>query len=190
MSSLPPPRRVITGHDANGKAIIASDSVLEPQEPILPAHTLEKAAELAEAKGVSPPALPDTRFTNLWRSQTIPAEVQGQWEECNGKTITLASNTGVTCRIVDIGPGATGPLHRTISLDFGVILKGEAVLELDDGTETVMKEGDVAVQRATYHGWHNRSTEPVRIMFVLVPAQKVRVEATGEEYGNWPPLEI
>lgn len=70
-------------------------------------------------------------------------------------------------------------MHRTISLDFGIVVFGEIVLELDDGVETVCKAGDVVVQRGTIHAWHNRTDQMTRMIFVLLPSEKVVVN--GEE---------
>jgi quercetin dioxygenase-like cupin family protein len=89
--------------------------------------------------------------------------------------------TGTSIRIIDMPPSASSPMHRTVSLDFGVVLKGEVVLELDDGVETKVVEGGMIVQRGTIHAWHNRSEAPVRLLFVVMPAEKVKVEETGTE---------
>jgi quercetin dioxygenase-like cupin family protein len=67
-------------------------------------------------------------------------------------------------------------MHRTVSLDFEVVLKGKVVLEVDDGVESLVKEGEVVVQRGTIHAWHNRTGEVVRVLFVLVPSEKVVIQ--------------
>ncbi len=72
-------------------------------------------------------------------------------------------------------------MHRTISVDFGVILSGKIMLILDSGEEKEMNEGDIVVQRGTNHAWKNPFSENCRMMFVLVPSVKVRNESTGEE---------
>ena len=59
-------------------------------------------------------------------------------------------------------------MHRTRSVDYGIVLDGEVVLELDDGVETRMVTGDVVVQRGTAHGWSNRSDRVARMLFVMV----------------------
>lgn len=70
--------------------------------------------------------------------------------------------------MVDIAPGNEALMHRTQSLDYGIVIEGEVELVLDDGVSTVMRRGDVAVQRATSHGWRNVSgTEWARMFFVL-----------------------
>lgn len=90
------------------------------------------------------------------------------------------------CRIVDFPPVPDGTpesvnlMHRTMSVDYGVILDGEIDLVLDDGARTTMRKGDVIVQRGTIHLWNNRSDANCRVFFVLVPAKPVMVETTGD----------
>lgn len=62
-------------------------------------------------------------------------------------------------------------MHQTHSLDFGLVVKGEVVLELDDGVQEVVKQGELVVQRGTIHAWINNSDDWNRIMFVMLPAK-------------------
>jgi hypothetical protein len=141
MASLPTVRRVITGHDTNGKAVIEADTHLSPCNPITGAPVLESPAPLG--------------FTLIHRTSSFPASNTETPTEYHGKKITLEDKIGTTCRVVDFLPlkmGEDGKLsegfmHRTQSLDFGVVLKGRITLELDDGLETEMEEGAVVVQR-------------------------------------------
>lgn len=71
-------------------------------------------------------------------------------------------------------------MHRTLSIDYGVILDGSIDLVLDDGAVTTMSKGDVVVQRGTVHLWKNRSGVNCRVFFVLVPARSVVADGTGE----------
>ncbi|KAI1057543.1 hypothetical protein LB505_010436 [Fusarium chuoi] len=88
--------------------------------------------------------------------------------------------TGTVLRVVDIPPGAISPMHRTISLDYGVVLEGEIDLILDSGEKRVMKRGDISVQRGTNHAWKNRSEESwARMLYVLQPATSLKV--AGQE---------
>lgn len=103
----------------------------------------------------------------------------------------LVSNEGVMCRIVDFPPippdtpreiaEKVNLMHRTVSVDYGIVLEGEIDLVLDDGVRTTMRKGDVVVQRGTVHLWDNKSKQNCRIFFVLVPAKPVVVESTGQE---------
>jgi quercetin dioxygenase-like cupin family protein len=72
-------------------------------------------------------------------------------------------------------------MHRTETVDVGVVLEGESWLLLDDGSETRVGPGDAVVQRGTNHAWANRSDGPARMMFVLIDGRigdELR-EATG-----------
>jgi len=164
-------RRIITGHDANGKAVFDSDKVLTPANPLDPAG--------------NPPTGIIPGFTNLYKTDGIPANAQGPFVEVHGKRVGLVDQSGVFCRIVDFPATGDAPddvniMHRTQSVDFGVVLKGNIKLILDDGVETTMTEGDVVVQRATIHAWKNVSNEACRMLFVLVPSDPVVNETTRE----------
>lgn len=74
---------------------------------------------------------------------------------------------GTKIRVNEFPPGVVSPVHRTQSVDYGIVLSGEVVLVLDD-SETLLRPGDVVVQRGTNHRWENRSAETVRMAFILV----------------------
>src|SRR5262245_18381283 len=83
---------------------------------------------------------------------------------------------GTVCRFVDFEPNSKGFMHRTQSLDYGIVMEGEVVLELDDGSETHMTKGDVAIQRATIHASSNPMLpEWARVLFVLQECQPIYV---------------
>jgi len=135
-------RRIVTGHDADGKAVFDSDQVLTAVNPL-------------ETDG-SPPTGTIPGFTTICKTDGVPASVLGPFVDLHGKKIGLVDPSGVYCRIVDfpaIGdtPEEMNIMHRTQSLDVGVVLKGTIQLILDDGAEKTMNEGDVVVQRATIH---------------------------------------
>lgn len=93
---------------------------------------------------------------------------------------------GSVLRIVDMRPGADSPMHRTVSIDYGVVLEGEIELVLDSGESRIMKRGDVSIQRGTNHLWRNRSkTEWGRMLYVLQEAQPIEINGKrlGEDYG-------
>jgi quercetin dioxygenase-like cupin family protein len=79
-------------------------------------------------------------------------------------------------------PGALSPMHRTISLDYGVVLEGEIDLILDSGESRHMKRGDISIQRGTNHAWRNRSsTSWARMLYVLQPAEAIVVDGKAME---------
>jgi quercetin dioxygenase-like cupin family protein len=70
-----------------------------------------------------------------------------------------------------MAPGAESPMHRTETLDVGIVLEGETWLLLDDGSETWVEPGDAVVQRGTNHAWANRADKPVRMVFVMIDGE-------------------
>ena len=61
-------------------------------------------------------------------------------------------------------------MHRTYSLDYGIVLQGEVDLELDAGKKTRVKTGEIVVQRGTIHAWHNPGNDVARVAFILLDA--------------------
>jgi quercetin dioxygenase-like cupin family protein len=171
-------RRVVTGHDDKGRAIVASDGA--------PPHVTR------------PPQQPGLAFHELWNTRGSPAPVTAaEPEPTDLHRDTSPPANGTIIRIVDIPPeGERGPafdketaralfekvglaenaehtipgrhplMHRTESVDYGIVLDGEIVLLLDD-EEVPLKTGDVVVQRGTIHAWANRSDRITRMLFVL-----------------------
>jgi len=145
-------RRVVTGHDKDGKAIVQIDEV---------SQNLRSARPKATACVV-------------WTSQDFPVDNTGKADEGLRETGTTLDN-GSVFRILELQPGNTPRVHRTDSLDYAVIMSGEIDMELESGELTHLKAGDVVVQRGTVHNWINRGTEPCVIAFVLIAAKPVEV---------------
>lgn len=88
--------------------------------------------------------------------------------------------------MVDFAPGVESPLHRAVSLDYGVVLEGMFELTLDSGEKRVMRQGDVSINRATAHMWKNitgNGTLPGRMLYVLLDCKPVVVN--GEKLGEY-----
>lgn len=124
----PPVRRIVTGHDAAGRAIVARDDVV----------------------ATTPVPTGDARFAMLWTSAQSPADLMDP-DDAAQRAVGLALPGGSVLRMVDIAPGCRSPMHRTRSLDYGIVLTGEIVLELDDGATVTVHAGEVIVQRGTIH---------------------------------------
>ena len=140
------PRRVVTGHDPDGKSVFLSDG---------PTPTTRTAAD-----GVL--------FHELWSTDATPAPIAAQEPEPTERDLTVPPGpNGVKIRINAIPPGAASPMHRTETIDYGVVLEGEIVLILED-SETTLGPGDVVIQRGTDHKWENRSSGETRIAFILI----------------------
>ncbi len=97
----------------------------------------------------------------------------------------LTLKQGSVIRIVDMLPGGESPMHRTNSLDYGIVISGAVELELDDGNKTVLRAGDICIQRGTIHLWRTVGDQPCRIVFVLTEA--LPYEHEGEPL---PPVDV
>jgi mannose-6-phosphate isomerase-like protein (cupin superfamily) len=171
MSFTGPLRRVVTGHDADGKAIIVADGP--------PSRVYDDLGE----EGLV--------FHEIWHTTETPAQIDRDTREADEDRLLLAPPTnGVRLRVLDIPPEAEGAdldtvfenigatdakvsserhrsFHRTETIDFGIVLSGEIVLLMDEG-QTTVRPGEIVVQRGTNHGWANYGHEPCRIAFVLI----------------------
>jgi quercetin dioxygenase-like cupin family protein len=146
--SQPPsaPRRIVTGHDESGRSVVLSDG----PNP--------KTFDIGTAA-----------FHEVWITAETPVEIAATEPEPTGRPVQVSPPAnGALVRFTEMAPGAQSPMHRTESVDVGVVLEGETWLLLDDGSETQMTAGDAAVQRGTNHAWANRSDRPVRMVFVLL----------------------
>ena len=144
-------RRVVTGHDASGRAVVKSDEV---------------ARNLVSSR-------PGATACVAWTTEGFPVDNAGEEDAGQRKTGTTLDN-GTVFRILELAPGVTPRNHRTDSIDYAVVMSGQVDMELDDAT-VHLKAGDVLVQRGTIHNWVNRGTEPCVIAFVLIAAKPVTV---------------
>ena len=149
----PPVRRVVTGHDASGKAVVVDDRQFDP---------------------VGIPS-GDARFTLIWTTATAPVD-NDDGTDGRERSVDLTLPGGSVLRIVDMLPGKRAPMHRTSSLDYGIVISGEVELVLDDGSATLVEAGGIIIQRGTIHSWYNPSRNvPARIAFVLLDATAATV---------------
>ena len=154
MNKLPPLRRIVTGHDAAGKSVVINDTSIETQR--IPSD--------------------DADFALLWTAPSLPVDNNDQTDG-RERDAGLTLHGGSVIRVVDMLPGRASPMHRTNSIDYGIVLQGELELELDDGQITHLKAGDIVVQRGTMHLWRNPSESHVcRIVFVLTEACAVEID--------------
>jgi hypothetical protein len=142
-------RRIITGHNAKGRAIVETDEVVEAK-----------------------PGIMDKNVSNafIWSSDKMPCDANG---DPRGKPVALQpAKNGTIFRVLELPPGCPPHMHKTETLDYVIMLEGECDMILDDGAEVHMDQGDMMVQRATYHGWTNRSSKPCKIVFVLMDSKQ------------------
>lgn len=179
--NLPPIRRIVTGHDDTGKAVVAIEG------------PLPTSVEL--------PTVPGTFFHEVWATFGAPPVIDNGEDPTAGPLMLPPPRHGTCIRIVDIPPDtdellatvsarmgehfasmgdasastvkedSPHPLmHRTETIEYGIVLEGRPTLVLDD-SEVELEPGTVVVQRGTNHAWANRSGMPARMLFVLVDAR-------------------
>jgi hypothetical protein len=149
------PRRVVTGHDRNGKSVVLSDGP-PPQH-----HSMQGAEVGAD-------------FFEIWNClRPVPLLTSAE-PEPNERAFTIMPVSGHLLRLIEIYPPSQGGkrtvMHRTSTVDYVVVITGEIVLVLDD-SEVTLRPGDVVVQRGTDHAWQNRSSKPARMAFFHIDAQ-------------------
>src|SRR5271168_4704025 len=177
-----PVRRIVTGHNAAGRAIIQSDGVPDRVQ------VLSRAGPT---------------FFEIWNTRESPARIDRNSGAPAEDKLTLAPPAGGSrIRVLDIPPESAefatidaatarkhfaeigapdvltadhGPsrhpyMHRTQTIDYGIVLQGEITLIVDQG-ETLVRAGDIVVQRGTNHGWANRSGKNCRIAFILLDGE-------------------
>lgn len=164
------PQRFITDHSPDGKAVFNTTIAQE-----IPQQTIGG----------------DARFYLGYTTEQTPVSLAGD-ADVKAYAERLANPPGIVIpggsvvRIVDMPPAALSPMHRTVSLDYGVVLEGEVDLVLDSGETRRMRRGDVSVQRATMHAWKNVSeTGWARMLYVLQESQPLEVggRVLKEDYG-------
>lgn len=160
-------RRIITGHNSEGQAVVAADEELT-------------GVALAEDSGRS-----DATFFQLWATHEMPValsdDAMARQREGSMTTI-IGTGSGSVLRIGALAPGARSPMHRTESLDYGICLEGECEMELDGGAAVTVRAGDIVIQRGTNHVWHNRSEQPCRFAWILLDAEPVTIR--GRRLGT------
>jgi len=144
-------RRVVTGHDETGRAVVKIDEISQ---------------NLVSSR-------PGATASVVWTTQGFPVDNTGNEDQGRRPTGTTLDN-GTVFRVLELAPGASPRNHRTDSIDYAVVMAGEIDMELDD-TTVHLKAGDVLVQRGTIHNWVNRGTVPCVIAFVLIAARSVEV---------------
>ena len=151
---LPHPRLVRTTHNDEGNSVFASDELVTPFYPFGP---------VASA------------FSVFDRRQTVPVSNTEAVPELQN-TLPRCPPSGVVFSVSDFPPNYSAPMHRTLSIDYAVVLAGEIVLRLDSGEEKTVRSGEFIVQQGVNHEWINRMAEPCRILFVMVGAQRITLK--------------
>ena len=175
---LKPIRRIVTGHDAQGRSIIARDE--------------------ASPNTIAISESPAFGMTDLWVTHDAPADNAGTADPAARKIVLEPPARGTIFRVVEFPPdaqiagrfdrvkafeaigasealdpdGSRHPgMHRTHSVDYAIVVSGEIWAVMDVG-ETLMRAGDCLIQRGTNHAWSNRSDRPCLVVFILVDAKR------------------
>ncbi len=172
-------RRVVTGHDKNGKAVVLSDGPVpvvhsNPMRAGQLSHEIWKTSAMPVAIAAAEPEptagprqLHPAPMGTVFRISEVPPET----EAVRNLTPEQARAAFGASRAEDAstwGRGGRHPLmHRTETVDYAVVLEGEITLLLDEG-DVHLKAGDVVIQRGTNHAWSNRSSKPVKMLYVLI----------------------
>ncbi|HEX7006560.1 MAG TPA: cupin domain-containing protein [Alphaproteobacteria bacterium] len=169
-------RRIVTGHDANGRSAFLSDG---------------HATRIFEL-----PSVPGLVLTDLWETTDAPADNSGDKDAADRPVHLEPAPRGTIFRVVEFPPDASWQgktdakaafeaigaghakdahssnpmMHKTASVDYAIVLKGEIWAILDTG-ERRMTAGDVLIQRGTNHAWSNRTDAPALVAFILVGAE-------------------
>ncbi|MFP6711909.1 MAG: cupin domain-containing protein [Rhodospirillales bacterium] len=172
-------RRVVTGHDKNGKSIFIEDG---------------DASAVKEME-----SMPGLALTDLWVTNSAPADNSGNADAADRPVVLEPPSNGTIFRIVEFPSDSAwrdnadakeafasigadhatddstddAMMHKTSTVDYLLVLKGEIWAILDDGAETCLKQGDVMVQRGTNHSWSVRTDEPCLLAAILVDSKPV-----------------
>ncbi len=173
-------RRVVTGHDLGGKAVFLSDADA-PNSNVyktVPGHvaTLAWTSQPTDGKRTSlddptlgtPSWLPPKGGSHLMVITFPPDKVMmtPDFDPMAAGAEYMANVPGLAERFEVDHPG----MHQTDTIDYGIVLQGQVVLELDDGATKTLNPGDVVVQNGTRHAWRNPTDEPAVLAFVLLDA--------------------
>ena len=146
-------RRVVTGHDPEGRAVVTIDEICR--------NVISNR--------------PGSSSCVVWSTEGFPVDNDGDTDPTTRRIGTTVED-GTVFRVVRYEPGLTPRMHRTDSIDYAVVLSGEIDMELDDHRTVPLKAGDLVVQRGTIHAWVNHGSDPCEIAFVLVAANPVTVD--------------
>lgn len=188
--NLPPIHRVVTGHNKEGQAIITSSGTLAKVVDIeaIPGTTFHEVwctedsptsidAQIKDptiAELMLPPPKNGTRI----RFVDIPPDTEDFLNNGADKMASSFDTMGGE-HLSTVKDNSPHPLmHRTETVDYGIVIQGEITIILDDSEETVPC-GGVIIQQGTNHAWANRTNEMCRMLFVLVDGQYTEKLATN-----------
>jgi mannose-6-phosphate isomerase-like protein (cupin superfamily) len=152
-------RRIVTGHDANGKAVVATD---------------ERLTAVSRRIGAN------ITGCEIWSTDRMPVDNSPAADAAQRAGFVkrynyVGTGEGTTIRITEWAPGHARFTHRTETVDYAIVLSGEIDMELDNGEIVHLTPGDVVVQRGTIHTWVNRGSVSAVTAFILIDAEPAEV---------------
>jgi quercetin dioxygenase-like cupin family protein len=145
-------RRILTAHNAQGRSIVGSTSLIASQPGKMQSNI---------------------QIANIWINESLPPVLDGPDPTAKPFPM-LPSDGGAVFRLLELAPGTEPHMHKTETVDYVVVTQGELTMLLEDGATLTMKPHDVLIQRATIHGWANRSDKPCRFATVVIDASRKR----------------
>jgi len=165
-----PTKRIVTGHNSDGKAVLIFEDELK-RNPMAPGE--EKAFG-----------------SRVWLTKESPADNSDNTTDNKDFTPTrfnLIQTNGTHTFVLEVAPGGSSPVHRTSSIDYAILVSGEVTLILDDNVErTVTEPGSIIVQRGTIHQWINRGSTWAKVVFVIIDALPVKAKDGEGKLVNLP----
>jgi quercetin dioxygenase-like cupin family protein len=143
---MTPPRRIVTGHDADGRSVVSSDGPLRNARTLRPGH----------------------ESFMVWSTESVPVDTSDT-DDGADRAVGRSLPDGTVFRVTTYEPGVESAPHETDSVDYAVVISGEIDMVLDEQT-VHLRVGDVVVQRGTRHDWRNNGSQPCVIAFCLVGA--------------------
>jgi quercetin dioxygenase-like cupin family protein len=175
-ADLPALNSYITDHTEDGASVFSTEFGDEPHYKTFPPSSTIMA-DIHHSPQIPVSLLPNDPDNDLKATASLIST--------NTHAAKVFPEASTVFRRIDSPPGAVTPMHRTISVDYGVVISGEVELILESGEKRILKAGDTVVQRATMHQWRNLSkTEWCRMLFVMMPAKELVVagKQLEEEY--------
>jgi quercetin dioxygenase-like cupin family protein len=154
-NSLPPPRMVVTSHTKTGQSVFESDEKIAPFYPFGP-----------QATG----------FARFHSRLVVPVNNTASPPPEIAQTLPKCPPRGLLFCTTDFPPNYSAPMHRTLTLDYAIVMSGEITLKLDGGEEKIVRAGEVIVQKGVNHQWINHSDQVCRMMCVMIASEKVVLE--------------
>lgn len=163
--NLTPPKRYISGFDNQGRSII--NELIDPE-----IQWTDVSNGSNEHSG---------QFSLAYATKGFPIDISENndidfYKNCLHEGVSITIPGGSVMRVVDLAPGSISPMHRTTSIDYGIVLQGQVEAIMDSGDSVILNKDDIFVQRGTMHAWKNTSTEDyARMIYVLISSKPIEI---------------